>query len=388
VVLGLAALVVVALAVGAFVVFGGDDGGAYTFGTVARASGSATVTTRTGAAPRALEEGETVIAGWVVATTGDSAVTLELAGGGVVRFDKGATLTFADEAADPETGRAEGRSKPAIQIQGGRTWVNPAGDAASSAIALAAGNGDVTTSGNPVAIDCTAACQVEAPAGGVTLTTDGGRTAAPGPDEAVTLAPGDSVQLTTAEGPSEWAQQNLDADAEAGLPEPEADDGSGVRAGAVANGTYRLSLDVTGPPSGDAIPQDLEYAQGASYTVNLVVDGSACVTVPCDVTVTADEGATGTARVENGVVMLSFTQPINCYDETMTTVVVPDIGVTTVQASLVVLDAQPVGEGETWVANAFQGTGTLAATLTTPCNAGETLGTATSTIAVSGTLAV
>ncbi|HEY2997469.1 MAG TPA: hypothetical protein VGJ43_02790, partial [Acidimicrobiales bacterium] len=104
--------------------------------------------------------------------------------------------------------------------------------------------------------------------------------------------------------------------------------------------------------------------------------------------VTADEGATGTARVENGVVMLSFTQPINCYDETMTTVVVPDIGVTTVQASLVVLDAQPVGEGETWVANAFQGTGTLAATLTTPCNAGETLGTATSTIAVSGTLAV
>jgi hypothetical protein len=376
---GLAVLAVVALAAGAFVLLGGGDGDdGYVFGTVGSAAGDVMV--RVGDdEPRPLEEGESVQAGWVVEAPGASAVTLDLADGGVVRFDSGATLTFVDRA---ETSDDGGDPRPAIEIDGGRTWVNPAGEGPSAGIALDIPAASVATTGNPVALDCTSTCTVEAPGGGVTVTTDGDLDAAPGPNENLSVEDGTTLAVTTAAGPSAWAQQNLDADAQAGLPALAPVDAPGIKGTAVVDGTYALNLTVTGDPSGDPIPTDLTFENGEQFSVTLVVDGSGCVTVPCDVNVTADDGATGTARIEGGTMNLSFSQPIDCYDESFTNVVVAGIGTTAVQALLNITDVSQ--DGERWVASAVDGEGTVAANLTTRCNEGETLGTSTSPMHLSG----
>jgi len=368
-----------ALAAGAFVLLRanqGDEG--YVFGTVGSAAGDVVVHTGDDE-PRPLVEGESIEAGWVVEAPGASTVTVNLADGGVVRFDSGATLTFVDRA---EMSGDNGDPRPAIEMNGGRTWVNPAGDGPSADIGLDIPAASVALSGNPVALDCTSTCTVEAPGGGVTVTTDGDLDAAPGPNENLQVKDGTTLAVTTAEGPSAWAQQNLDADAQAGLPAPEAVDAPGIKGTAVADGTYALTLTVTGDPSGDAIPPELTFMNGKQFTVNLVVDGSGCVTVPCDVNVTADDGATGTARIEAGTINLSFTQPIDCYDESFTTVVGPGIGTTAVQAQVNITDVSQ--EGERWVASAVTGEGTVAANLGTRCNEGETLGTSTSPMTLSG----
>jgi hypothetical protein len=374
--------VVAAVVAGVVVVRGGGDDTAYAFGQVGEATGGAIVRTASDEEGRPLEAGETVLAGWVIEAAGDAAVTVELAGGGVVRFEGGAELTFADLARDPETGETTGRSDPKIEVAGGRTWVNPAGEPKSAAIEVQIPEAVVASEGNPVALDCTAACQVEAPAGGVTLTTSGGQEAAPAPNEIVTVEGGDSLDLSIEDEPSDWARENLDADVAADMPVPETVDTPGIKGAAVLAGTYIVSLDVTGAPSGDAIPSELQYNQGEAYTVNLVVDGSGCAAVPCDVTVTADEGATGTAHVENASIALSFTQPIDCYDETFTDVLVPGIGTTTVEATLQVAEVRQ--DADRWRISSFDGSGTVASALSTPCNEGETLGTATSPITVSG----
>jgi hypothetical protein len=378
-----AALVVVAaLAVGAFVVLGGGDGdGGYAFGTVGTATGDATVRVG-GDDARPLEEGETVKPGWVIVAPGEAAVTLELTGGGVVRADSGATLSFVDLA---ERSGEGGEPAPAIEVAAGRTWVNPANEASSSAVVLQIPDATVVTTGNPVAVDCTQACSVEAPAGGVTLTTRADLDASPAPNEIVTVSGADALGLVTGTAPSAWAGQNTNADNEDGLPAPTPVESAGVKGTAAANGTYRLELTVDGNPTGDPIPSELTFELGQTYTVDLVVDGSSCVAVPCDVPVTANDGASGTARVEGGTVNLSFTQPIDCYDETMTSVVVPDIGTTAVQASLRI--SEVVLAGDRWEATALDGSGTVAATLATPCNPGETLGTSTTTMVLRGSRA-
>lgn len=373
----LAVVLVAALAAGAFVVLGGGEDDAYAFGTVGSASG-ALVRTGGGEA-RDLEEGETVRAGWVIEAAGGNAVTVELAGGGVVRADSGATLSFVEGAQRSGEGSDPA---PGIEVAGGRTWLNPVNEAASSAVALEIPEATVVTTGNPVAIDCTAACGVEAPAGGVTVTTTGDLDAAPAPNEIVTVQGADALGLTTGTGPSAWAGQNLDADTADGLPAPVPVETTGVKGTAVADGTYKLNLVVNGDPTGDPIPDELTFVNGQNFTVDLVVDGSGCVTVPCDVPVSANDGATGTARIENGAVNVSFTQPIHCYDESFTDVVVPDIGTTAVQASLRITEVTLVGER--WEATSLDGEGTVAATLSTPCNAGETLGTATTTMVMQG----
>ena len=376
---GLALLAVSALAAGAFVLLRGDDGDdSYVFGTVGSAAGEVMVHTGD-EEPRPLEEGETIQAGWVIEAPGASAVTLDLADGGVVRFDSGATLTFVDRA---RTSGDRSDPKPAIEMDGGRAWINPAGDGPSAGIALDIPAATVAMSGNPVALDCTSTCAVEAPGGGVTVSTDGDLDAVPGPNENLTVKDGTTLAVTTAAGPSAWAQQNLDADAQAGLPAPVAVDAPGIKGTAVVDGTYTLTLTVTGDPSGDPIPADLTFMNGKQFSVNLVVDGSGCVTVPCDVNVTAEDGATGTARIEAGTVNISFTQPIDCYDETFTNVVVPGVGTTGVQALLNITDVSQ--DGERWVASAIDGEGTVAANLTTRCNEGETLGTSTSPMQLSG----
>lgn len=376
---GLGVLAVAALAAGAFVLLRGDSGDeGYVFGTVGSAAGDVMVHTGDDEA-RPLVEGESIEAGWVVEAPGASAVTVDLADGGVVRFDSGATLTFLDRA---ETSGDGGDPRPAIEMDRGRTWLNPAGEGPSAGIALDIPAASVALSGNPVALDCTSTCTIEAPGGGVTVTTDGDLDAVPGPNENLQVQDESTLAVTTAAGPSAWAQQNLDADSQAGLPAPGTVDAPGIKGTAVVDGTYALTLTVTGDPSGDGIPSELTFLNGKQFTVNLVVDGSGCVTVPCDVNVTADDGATGTARIEAGTMNLSFTQPIDCYDETFTNVVVTGIGTTAVQAQLTITDVTQ--DGERWVASAVDGEGTVAANLATRCNEGETLGTSTSPMHLAG----
>jgi hypothetical protein len=376
---GLAVVVVAAVVAGFLVTRSGDDEPGLTLGEVGESIGNAVVRTGPGEEARPLEEGETVLAGWVVEAVG-GAVAIDLAGGGVVRFDTGAELTFTDLARDPETGEVEGESDPVIEVEGGRTWFNPAGEAASAEIPLRIPDGEVTTEGNPVAVDCSASCSVEAPGGGVLLTT-GDQELSPAPNEVVTIEGAGTLALDSGSSPSSWAQQNLDADAEADLPPPDTVEGGGVKALGTFDGTYELTLTVTGPPGGDAIPEELKYQQGEVFDVSLIVDGAACAAPPCDVGVSANDGAAGTAHVESGAVTLDVTQPIDCFDEAFTTVVVAGIGVTTVHADLSVTDVRQ--DDGRWVATAVEGTGTLAATLTTPCNEGETLGTATSPVTFS-----
>jgi hypothetical protein len=376
---GLAVIVVAAVVAGFLVTRSGDDEAGLTFGEVGQSTGSAVVRTGPGEEARPLEEGETVLAGWVVEAVG-GAVAIDLAGGGVVRFDTGAELTFTDLARDPESGEVEGEPDPVIEVEGGRTWFNPAGEAATAEIPLRIPDGEVTTEGNPVAVDCSGSCTVEAPAGGVLLAT-GDQELSPAPNEVVTIEGAGTLALDSGSSPSPWAQQNLDADVEADLPAPDSVEGGGVKALGAFDGSYALTLTVTGPPGGDAIPEDLEYQQGEVFNVSLTVDGAACAAPPCDAGVSANDGAAGTAHVESGAVTLDFTQPIDCFDETFTTVVVAGIGVTTVHADLTVTDVRQ--DGDRWVATAVEGTGTLAAALSTPCNDGETLGTATSPVTFS-----
>src|SRR5262245_18437725 len=247
---GLGVLAVAALAAGAFVLLGGDGGDeGYVFGTVGSAAGDVMVHTGEDE-PRPLVEGESIEAGWVVEAPGASAVTVDLADGGVVRFESGATLSFVDQA---ETSSDGGDPRLAIEVDAGRTWLNPAREGRSADIALDIPAASVALSGNPVALDCTSTCTVEAPGGGVTVTTYGDLAAAPGPNENLQVEDESTLAVTTADGPSAWAQQNLDTDSQAGLPAPEPVDAPGIRGIAVVDGTYALTLTVTGDPSGDGI---------------------------------------------------------------------------------------------------------------------------------------
>ncbi len=376
--IALAVLAVLALVGGLVAVLGGgDEPEDFSFGRISATGRAASVVTETGADGRALEVGEDVLAGWVIAAKDDSTVTIDLDGGGVARFDRGASLTFSD------LGRRGGSHKPAVQIDGGRTWVNPAGQLGSEAITFTVPGGTVATSGNPVAIDCTSTCSIEAPAGGVTLTTTGGSVATPGENEKVSIESADNLSLLTSAGPSDWAQQNLDADKDADLRAPGESDTVGVKAGSIVDGGYLINIKITSEPTGDAIPEELQYhVDDGTYSANLTIDGSACVTLPCDMAVTSSEGATGTARIADGALTLTLTLPVPCKDENGN-VVVASVGSDVVQATMPVIDARLAGDR--WRAVAFQGTGTIAATLSTPCSPDNTLGTATNEIAVSGT---
>jgi hypothetical protein len=356
---------------------GGSESKGFSFGQISATGHTASVVTETGADGRTPEVGEDVLAGWVIASKGDDGVTIDLDGGGVMRFDRDAKLTFSD------LGRRGGSHKPAVQIDGGRTWINPAGQLGAKSITFNVPGGTVATSGNPIAIDCTSACSIEAPAGGVTLTTTGGSVATPGENEKVTIESGDNLSLVTSAGPSDWAQKNLDADKDAHVRAPGDSDTVGVKAGAHVDGAYVLNIKITSEPTGDAIPEDLKYhVADGTYSANLTIDGSACVTLPCDLTVTSTEGATGTARIADGSLTLTLVQPVNCTDGNGN-VVMANVGNDTVQATMPVIDARLAGDH--WRAVGYQGTGTIAATLSTPCSPDMTLGTATSDVAVSGT---
>lgn len=365
----------------AVVVAGGDDAH-YAFGQIASARGEPVVVVgeSTGDA-RPLEVGETVESGWVVQLPGDAAITVELDGGGIARFDSGARVTVVDRAGGGQAGRRPDR---AIEVTGGRAWINPGGPG-SGAVEVRLLAGATGSDGNPLAVDCTTVCAVEAPAGGVTVTTGTGSAAVaatPAADEVVTLAGAGDVGVQFADGPSDWAQQNLAADADAGLPEPVPDDRPGIRDSAVLDGDLAVSIEVVGAPSGDPIPESLRYQVGESYALELAADGSACTASTCRVPITAADGATGSAQVADGSVALTLSQPIDCYDETYTSVVVPGIGTTTVAGTLEVTGV--AHDGHRWLIDAADGSGTVATTLSTACNADDSLGTSTSQVAITG----
>jgi hypothetical protein len=379
------AFVLAAMAVALVTTVRGGGGKAYAFGQITAVSGGATV--RTGDADssaRPIEQGDTVRAGWVIEAPGDAAATVSLSDGGIVRVAGGGRLTFTDLADDPQSGDPAGPPEPAIVVEGGRAWINPGGPRAADASDLQVQVPDavVTSTGNPVALDCTAACTIEAPAGGASLSTAGGAEMTPAAGEIVTFQPPAVFDLAVGDAPSGWAQQNLDADAAAGLPEPRPDDTPGIRDSAVVDGTYSIVIDVVGPPEGDAIPGALQYSEGETYALDLVTDGRTCTPESCTAPVTAIDAATGTASVSDGSISLELVQPIDCYDETYTNVVVPGIGTTTIEATMTADEVSH--DGARWRVRTFAGAGTVAASLTTRCNAGDVLGTATSPITIAG----
>lgn len=362
----------------------GSDGGGrderaehHVFGEVAATSAGATVRTDDDDAlgARPLAAGDEVAAGWVVETTGDATASIDLAGGGVVRFDGDAHLTFLDLAADTETGELTGPSRPAIEVGGGRVWLNP-GD---EAIAVQVAGGTIETAGNPVALDCAPACAVEAPAGGVSVATRTGNEVTPAPGEVVSITTEHGFDVEFADAPSGWADSNLAADRADGLPGDPVDDTSGIRASASFGGTYAVNVDVVSEPTGDAIPLPLRYPSGSSYTISVVADATTCEgPPPCSVPLSGVDGGAGTAEVADGAVELSFAQQIDCYNDADTAVVRPGIGTTNVDLSLEVGEVD--FEGGRWLVRTLRGDGTVAATLTTRCNRDDVLGTSRSTV--------
>ena len=151
-------------------------------------------------------------------------------------------------------------------------------------------------------------------------------------------------------------------------------------ASAVLDGAYPVRIEVVGPPGGDPLPEALVYGAGETYTLELQADGTACPPTSCQVPVTAPDGASGSAQVSGGTIAITFSQPIDCYDETRDNVVVAGIGTTTVTGTLQV--SSVAQDGTRWRVMASAGTGTVSTTLTTPCNPGDVLGTSTSPTSV------
>jgi hypothetical protein len=376
-------LVVVAGAVAALAIQSGGGTDDHTFGEVSAITGDVTVRPGIDDDLRELEVGDEVLTGWQVEVAGGGTTTIDLAGGGVLRVDSGAQVRFVDLAVDPDTGDRARASEPALDLSGGRAWFvpgTPADDAATVRAHIV--DGVVESDGHPVALDCLDTCTVEAPTGGVTVTTEEGVDLTPTTNEVLRVGPGRALDLTIAEATSTWARQNLDADEQAGLSPPEADDAPGIVESAVIDGTYAIAITVVGPPAGDPIPLALQYPQGETYALDLAIDGSGCDEPPCSLPVTSDDGLSGTAQVREGEVALTFGLPINCLDETHTSVVLPGIGSTAVNATLTI--AAVDFDGERWHARRISGTGTIAATMSTTCNPGDVLGTATSPITLAG----
>jgi hypothetical protein len=324
-------------------------------GTVRTASG-ARVRTSGGAEPRALKDGEVVLTGWSVEAGDGPAVTVDLAAGGVLRFDGGATLTFAE--AD-----GSGESKPSVEIVGGRTWFNPGGVPESAALVLRTEVVTLRSTGNPVALDCTIDCTVEAPAGGVKVSADDGVNVAPVSDEALTVTSDGGLVMRTIDQPSAWAQENLDADA-AALPPPDPALVDGVTAGALPAGAYALDLAITNDGEGAALPAGVMFRRGQTAHYDATVETGSCPQVPCDVPVAATSARlnttvrlAGSFHIENRSMALTLTRPIDCP--------VPDPdrapGTVTITVNMTVSEAAYDESARRWIATVMGGPGTSTA---------------------------
>jgi hypothetical protein len=378
-----------AAAVAALVVLGGDEAeGGDAFGTVATSAG-ALVRTSADGETRPLDDGETVLEGWTVEAAHEP-VTLELDGGGIVRFDTGARLTFSGGAHPDAT---DPRPRPRIAVRGGRLWFNPGGRDGWTDVVVSTRTLSVTTGGNPIGIDCPDDCLVEAPAGGVEATTDDGPALTPAAGELVVDA--DTLGVRAAAGPSEWATENLAADTAAGLPAPAPTEGPGVAAGALPALSYAIEVDVTSTATGDALAAGLSWGPGEQHTLDASVDTSACYSPPCSVRISSvddpDTAAVridraGVVRVGDGRMAVTLERQVVCLDA-----VTGDGpragGSSTIAADLAVVEAGYDPVTGRWNATTLEGSGTASVTITDPtCATGASpTGTRTNDLRITGT---
>jgi hypothetical protein len=351
-----AALAVVVLALAAVVlVTGGGDEATIEVGTVHAASG-AQVRTSDGADPRALEDGEAVLYGWSVEAGDSPEVTIDLAAGGVLRFDSGATATFT-------AGDDSGEPRPRVDVTGGRTWFNPAGVSESAALVLRTDVITLSSTRNPVALDCTAGCTAEAPAGGVKVSTEAGAAAAPATDEALTVTSDGGLVVHTIPQPSAWTQQNLDADATS-LPPPEPAQLDGVTAGAAPAAAYAFDLAITSDGEGDEIDPSVTFGSGLTAHYEATLDTGPCAQVPCDVPVAATSqrpGGTlnlsGSFHIAGRSMALTMNRQVDCPGAPPARAA----GTVTITADMTISEATYDEAAQRWIATVMAGPGTAVA---------------------------
>ena len=348
-------------------------------GTVRSAAG-AQVRTSDGTGPRALEDGETVLYGWSVEAGDSPGVTIDLAAGGVLRFDGGATLTFT-AAGD------SGESGPAVDVAGGRTWFDPAGVRESAALVLRTEVITLSSTGTPVALDCTIGCTVEAPAGGVKVSAEDGVDVAPVADEALVVTDDGGLVVRTIDQSSAWAQENLDADT-AALPLPEPAPGDGVIAGAVPATAYTFDLAITSDGEGDALPS-ATFLRGQTAHYQATVDTASCPQAPCDVPVAATSERinttlrlAGSFHIQNRSMALTLHRPVDCPGPAPARAA----GTVTITVDMTVSEAAYDQTSQDWIATVMGGPGTAVAEISpASCpgspNAG---GTRTNTVEMTG----
>jgi hypothetical protein len=371
--------VVAALGLAAVVLVTGGGGEATSaVGTVRSASG-ARVRTSDGSEPRALEDGEAVLYGWSVEAGDSPGVTIDLAAGGVLRFDGGATLTFTAAGEYGEPG-------PSVDISGGRTWFNPTGSE-SADLVLRTDVITLSSSRNPVALDCTVNCTAEAPAGGVTAFAEPGVSVAPATDEALTVTSDGSLVVRTSPQPSAWTQENLEADAVA-LPAPEPAPLGGVTAGAVPAAAYTFDLAVTSDGEGATLDPSVMFRSGWTAHYEATIDTGSCAQVPCDVTVaaTSERVATtlrlsGSFHVAGRSMALTMNRPVDCPGSSSRSA-----GTVTITVDMTVSEAAYDEISQRWIARVMGGPGTSVVEISDPsCLASATpAGTRTNELEMTG----
>jgi hypothetical protein len=324
-------------------------------GTVRSASG-ARVRTSDGAEPRALKDGEAVQYGWTVQAGDSREVEIDLAPGGVLRVDGGTTLTFTAAGESGESG-------PTVDVVGGRTWFNPGGVRESADLVLRTEDITLSSTGNPVALDCTLDCAVEAPAGGVKVSAEDGVNVAPVADEALMVTSDGGLVMRTIDQPSAWAQENLDADASA-LPPPDPAPVDGVTAGALPAAAYALDLAITNDGEGAALPAGVMFRRGQTAHYEATVDTGSCPQVPCDTPVAATStrinttmSLSGSFHIENRSMALTLTRPIDCPVPAPARVV----GTVTITVAMTVSEAAYDESSQRWIATVMGGPGTSVA---------------------------
>jgi hypothetical protein len=373
--------VVAALSLAAAVfVIGGRGEATSEVGTVSSAAG-ARVRTSDGAEPRALEDGEAVRYGWSVEAADSPGVTIDLAAGGVLRFDGGATLTFAAVSESGEPG-------PSVDVVGGRTWFNPAGVRESAALVLRTEVITLSSTRNPVALDCTIDCTVEAPAGGVKVSADDGVNVAPVTDEALMVTNDGGLVMRTIDQPSAWAQENLDADA-AALPPPDPAPVHGVTAGALPATAYALDLAITSDGEGTPLHPSVMFRRGQTAHYQATVDTGSCPQVPCDVPVaaTSERIATtvrlsGSFHIENRSMALTLNRPVGCPGPAPSRAA----GTVTITVDMTISEAAYDKTSQHWIATVMGGPGTSVAEISdASCLASpDPAGTHTNTLEMTG----
>jgi hypothetical protein len=356
------ALAVVVVAV--VVARGGDARGDHAFGTVVTSAGTL-VRESEDADVRPLDEGEAVMAGWMLEAPGDVG-TVRLEGGGLVRFGRGARVTFTAGDARSDTLRP---SRPAIVVEAGLLWFNPGGDTRSRAVVLAAGSLTVASSGNPVAVDCTAACAVEAPAGGATVRSRG---MAVTPAVGEVVIDGDAVVVRTAGGPSDWSSTNMNDDT-GSLPPPRTRNAAAIAGEALPATFYALDLDITGPGEGGDLGAGVTWHPGERHTLDAAVDTPACHALPCSTRISSFDrvggGGTGpdragVVRVDDGRMAITLDRRIGCLDAAGNATAYA--GSASITADLEVIESTHDRSTGRWTATGLAGTGTVAVTITDP----------------------